>query len=154
MNEWNRSFKRALVSGATASLFSAAVLALAGHIERGTAAGPVNGPSQWVHGRSAASRRRATLRHTLVGFLIHHAVSIGWATLHERAFGRRPASQTLPKRLARAAVTSSVANFVDFQLTPKRLRPGFEVQLSRRALFAVYAAFAVGLALFGRRNPR
>jgi hypothetical protein len=153
MDEWNRSFKRALVSGAAASLLSAAVLALAGRIERGTAAGPVNGPSQWVHGRAAAYRRRATLRHTLVGFLIHHAVSIGWATLHERAFGRRTAPQTLPRRLATAAITSSVANVVDFQLTPKRLRPGFEAQLSRKALFAVYTAFAVGLALYRRRGP-
>mgnify|MGYP006154148737 CR=1 FL=1 len=49
------------------------------------------------------------------------------------------------------------ANFVDYKLTPRRLQPGFEAQLSKKSLFLVYAAFAVGLTVYdmtkrGRRT--
>ena len=143
-------FRQALVSGAVASVLSTAVLTLCGQIENRRPAGPINGPSQWVYGRRAARVRQPSLRHTLTGFLVHHAMATGWAFLHERAFGEHKAQQPFSKRLARAAVTASAANIVDFQLTPKRLRPGFETQLSRKSLFAVYATFAIGLALVAR----
>ena len=141
-----------LISGAAASLLSAAVLALCGHLENRRPAGPLNGPSQWVFGRHAARVRRPSVRHTATGVAIHHATATGWAVLHERAFGRDKERQSLPKRLARAAVTAAVANFVDFKLTPKRLQPGFDQQLSRKSLLAVYAAFAIGLAIAGSRH--
>ena len=64
----------------------------------------------------------------------------------------RKEQQTLAQRLSRAAVTAAVANVVDFQLTPKRLQPGFDQQLSRKSLLAVYAAFAIGLALVGHQR--
>jgi|SRR5688572_2531869 len=146
-------YRHALVSGAVASLLSTAVLALCGQMENRRPAGPVNGPSQWIHGRWAARVRKPSLRHTVTGFLVHHVMSTGWAMLHERVLGEHKARQTFPARLGRAALTASVANFVDFQLTPKRLRPGFETQLSRKSLFAVYAAFAIGLALVAPREP-
>jgi len=137
----------ALISGAAASVLSGAVLALCGHLENRRPAGPINGPSQWVFGRYAARIRTPSLRHTLTGFAIHHATATGWAFLHERAFGKDKEQQPLAKRLTRAAVTATVANVVDFQLTPPRLQPGFNKQLSRKSLLAVYAAFAIGLAL-------
>lgn len=140
-------YRQALVSGAVASVLSTAVLALCGQIENRRPAGPINGPSQWLYGRRAARVRQPSLRHTLTGFLVHHAMATGWAFLHERTFGEHKAQQPFSKRLGRAAVTATVANIVDFQLTPKRLRPGFETQLSRKSLLAVYATFAVGLAL-------
>jgi hypothetical protein len=146
--------KQALISGAVASVLSTAALALCGQLENRRPAGPVNGPSQWIFGRWAARVREPSWRHTLTGFLVHHVMATGWAFLHERAFGERKAQQSFPRRLGTAAVTAAAANFVDFQLTPKRLRPGFETQLSRRSLFAVYAAFAIGLALVApRRRP-
>jgi hypothetical protein len=143
-----------LISGAVASVLSAAVLALCGHVENRRPAGPLNGPSQWVFGRYAARMKRPSLRHTATGFAIHHVTATGWAVLHERAFGNDKAGQSLPQRLARAALTSAVANVVDFQLTPKRLQPGFDQQLSRKSLLAVYAAFAIGLSIAGSRKRR
>jgi hypothetical protein len=145
-------YRQALISGAVASLLSTAALAVCGYIENRRPAGPVNGPSQWIYGRSAARVRKPSVRHTLTGFLVHHVMATGWALLHERASGTREAQLPLSARLERAALTAAVANFVDFQLTPKRLRPGFETQLSRKSLFAVYAAFAVGLALAPRKH--
>jgi hypothetical protein len=152
MADANDSYKRALISGAAASLLSTIALAIGGQAENRRPAGPINGPSQWIHGRAAARVRKPSVRHTLTGFLIHHATATGWALLHERVFGNEKAHQTFPQRLRRAAVTATVANVVDFKLTPKRLRPGFETQLSRKSLFAVYAAFAVGLALVAPRK--
>jgi hypothetical protein len=147
MNDWKPALRQAVVSGAAASLLSAITLALCGRVENGHAAGPVNGPSQWVYGRPAASVPGASLRYTLVGFLVHHLMSFGWALLHEQLFGRNKHNQSVAKRMARGAVTATTANLVDFKVAPTRLRPGFEVQLSRKALFLVYAAFAVGLTV-------
>jgi hypothetical protein len=149
MDEWKRAGSRALRSGAAASLLSAVALVLGGLIENRAAAGPLNGPSQWVFGRWAAYLRRPSVRHTLTGILIHHLSATGWALLHERFLGRGKVAQTPAQRIGRAAATAVVANIVDFKLTPKRLTPGFEHQLSRKSLFFVYAAFAVGLAIWG-----
>ena len=147
MEPWSDIARRAARSGAAASLLSAGVLALCGWIENRAAAGPINGPSQWLFGRRAAYRRDPSLRHTLTGMAIHHATATGWALLHEKLWGERKAEQTPGQRLARAATTAAVANFVDYKLTPKRLQPGFEAQLSKKSLVLVYAAFAVGLAV-------
>jgi hypothetical protein len=154
MNDVKRTTRQAIVTGAAASLLSAAVLVIAGYIENGRPAGPLNGPSQWIFGRRAAYARRPSLRHTLTGFLIHHATATGWAWLHEWLFGADKRQQSASQRLGRAAVTASVANVVDYKLTPKRLQPGFEAQLSRTALFVVYAAFAVGLAAAAKKGDR
>lgn len=145
-NTWNDAALRAAASGATASLLSAAMLAICGHVENRAPAGPLNGPSQWLFGRRAAYRRDLSVRHTLIGYTIHHATATGWALLHERIWGAQKAQQSVAQRLGRAAVTAAVANFVDYKLTPQRLQPGFEAQLSKKSLVLVYAAFAVGLA--------
>jgi hypothetical protein len=82
-----------------------------------------------------------------VGYAIHHSSSIGWATLHEKHFAGPLRGKSFGYRLAAALVTASVACFVDFQLTPARLEPGFNKQLARPSLLLVYSAFALGLAL-------
>jgi hypothetical protein len=146
--EWKRAAREAVISGAMASLLSTAAMVLAGKREGNAPAGPLNGPSQWLYGRQAAHRRRFNLGYTLPGFLIHHLMATGWALLHERVFGQRRASQSRVRQLRNAALTAAVANVVDYRLTPKRLQPGFEAQLSKKSLFGVYAAFALGLALY------
>ena len=146
--EWKRAAREALVSGAMASLLSTAALMLAGKRENDAPAGPINGPSQWLFGRQAAHRRRFNMGYTIPGFLIHHLTATGWALLHERIFGKRRATQSRVRQLRNAAITAAVANVVDYRLTPKRLQPGFEAQLSRKSLVGVYAAFALGLALY------
>jgi hypothetical protein len=146
MVSWNQALRAAAVSGSAASVSSSLALAICGHIEGGTAAGPSNGPSQWVWGEEAAYERRATLRHTAVGYAVHHLMSIGWAVLHEKYFvrGDHPLSST--QALLLGAMTATTAYIVDYGIAPGRFRPGFEKQLSRKSLFFVYAAFACGLA--------
>ena len=146
---WKSAAQRSLVSGAVASLLSTAALAACGRAERNEGSGPVNGPSQWLFGRHAAYKRGPSLRHTLVGYAIHHVAATGWSLLFERWRGRG-GDASAAAHVARAGATAALACFVDYRLTPKRLRPGFEVQLSKRSLFAVYAAFALGLAIAAR----
>ena len=148
MNQWKRAARQALISGTTSSVLSTVAMVVAGAIENRAPAGPVNGPSQWIFGRRAARHRSFKPVYTVAGFLIHHATATGWALLHELVFGRRKAEQTPARRLRNAAITATVANVVDYQLTPRRLQPGFDAQLSRKSLLAIYAAFAVGLTVY------
>jgi hypothetical protein len=147
MKRWPEALRAAILSGSLAAICSAIALAGCGALEGKAPAGPLNGPSQWIYGRLAAHRRRPSFRHTLIGYAIHHVVSVGWAAVHERhvagLFGKRsPAA-----RFGAAVVTAAVACLVDYQVAQGRAQPGFEKQLSRKSLFAVYAAFAVGLAM-------
>jgi hypothetical protein len=130
-------------SGSIASLVSMALLAYRGHRERSGALMPVNAPSHWLWRDESLRQRGFTLRHTAVGYLIHHASSVLWATFFERLLLRRPHE---PKRVAALALTTAaLAAGVDLKLTPNRFTPGFERQLSRKSLVWMYGAFAVGL---------
>jgi hypothetical protein len=144
---WREALRRGALSGTVASLLSSLALAVCGRLDAGTAAGPLNGPSQWAWGERAAHVRRATWRHTALGYVIHHVMSVGWATLHEKHFAHPPHRASGASRLAASALTSAAAAFIDYRVVPRRFGPGFEKQLGRNALLAVYAAFALGLAL-------
>jgi hypothetical protein len=147
---WSQAFQDALVSGSAASVLSAAALAICGKMEPGaTAVGPLNGPSQWIWGESAARKRTASIRTTLTGYAIHHLSAIFWATFYERFLRSANRRESMPSLLGKGAATAAMASFVDYQLTPPRLQPGFEKQLSPKSLFFVYSAVAVGLALAG-----
>ena len=146
MNPWKKALEEGLVAGSVASLTSALALAAAGRHENGFAAAPVNAISHWIWDRPALRVNRTTVRHTLVGYLVHHAASVFWGVLHARAWGmRREAKQPGPA-LAGAAAAAAVACFVDMRMTPDRLTPGFEHRLSIGSMAAVYACFALGLA--------
>lgn len=145
MTSWRQALRRAVVSGSAASAASTAALAVCGRYEIGSAAAPTNAISHWFWGERAMRRDRASLRHTLLGYGIHHLASIFWATLYEKYAA--PAARSTPEVLAAAAAVSAIACFVDYRMTPQRLRPGFERRLSREALLMVYAAVGAGLAV-------
>lgn len=144
----------AVVSGTAASFASAAALMAGSKIRNGSWAGGLNGPSQWVWGESEAYTRRATLRHTALGYVIHHSMSIFWAVLYEAIFGRGPQKKPALQHCAEAIASAATAYVVDYHLTPPRLRPGFKKHLSPAGMFAVYAAFAAGLAITGVLRDR
>ena len=137
--------ERAVISGSAASVVSAAILVARGQAELNAPAAPLNGPSQWVWGLQAPYVNRASVRHTLVGYLIHHLASIFWGCFYEFAIQRRKARD--PLEVAKvAAGTAATAAFVDYCLTPERLQPGFQKRLSFASMVMVYAGFAAGLA--------
>ena len=138
--------RRALFSGTSASICSAVALSICSRIDEGSYAGGLNGPSQWLWGEAEAYTRKASVRHTAAGYVIHHLTSVFWAVSYERIFGEPGRRKTPLRRCAEAAASATGAYFVDYYLTPPRLRPGFEKHLRTSSMFVVYAAFAVGLA--------
>jgi len=122
---------------------TAATLAVGGVAAGNDPVTPMNGPSQWVWGRRAAHARDRSLRHTVLGYAIHHATSVMWATVFERLRRIRPGPAST---VAAAAATSALAYVVDYKAVPQRLQPGFDVQVPRATLGAFYVAFAAALA--------
>jgi hypothetical protein len=143
---WSHTVARALLSGTTAALVSSLALAVAGRREAGSALAPINAVSHWFWGRRAQRQDGPSAKYTLLGFLTHHAASIFWALFFERLLGPRRAPISA---LASGTAIATLAAAVDYTITPKRLTPGYEARLSPPALVAVYAAFALGLALTG-----
>lgn len=144
MSTWKEAWREGVVSGSLASILSAAYLAYAGR-QRGHPAAPVNAVSHWFFGDRALRQDEPSLLYTATGYFTHHAAAIFWAVLHAKAWGtRREAKKPLPAA-AGAVTAASVACFVDYQLTPRRLTPGFEHRLARPEMANVYACFALGL---------
>ena len=146
MTTWKQALCEGAVSGSLASISSAAYLALAGN-RRGQPAAPLNAVSHWFFGNRAIREGEPDPVYTVTGYVTHHVASIFWAVLHAKLWGARPqAKQPLPAA-AGAVAAATVASFVDYQLTPKRLTPGFEHRLGKPEMVNVYACFALGLAL-------
>jgi hypothetical protein len=146
MENWHTALRRGALGGATSSLASTAALALLGKGEADSAYAPTNAISHWIWGERAMRHDGASLRYTVPGYLIHHGSAMFWSVLFERACGdvldrKRPALT-----IGAASAASAVACFVDYRLTPRRLRPGYEQRLSRPALALVYGMFGLGLA--------
>ena len=146
MDNWTIALRRGLVSGATSSLLSTAALAVLGKAGTGSMFAPTNAISHWFFGSKATRRDRPSLRYTGTGYLIHHLSSMFWAVLFERLFGKVLDRRDPVQALGVGTVASAAACFTDYQLTPPRLRPGFEERLPAPSLALVYAAFGVGLA--------
>jgi hypothetical protein len=146
MQSWKTSFQRGMVSGTTSSLLSTLVLAATGKGETNSMFAPTNAISHWLWGDKAARRDGPSWRYTLVGYAIHHASATFWAVLFERVMGNQLDQKEPALALQAATAASAVACFTDYQLTPHRLRPGYEKRLSTPALALVYGAFGLGLA--------
>lgn len=156
MNSWNTIWRRGLVDGAAASVLSATALSLRGQAEGAGPYAPINAVSRWLWKDEALAHHEPDLRHTLTGYLIHHGCATFWGIVFEGACGplleRREALLTVSAGLAAGAASC----FVDYQLTPQRLRPGYEAHLSKPSLALVYAGLGLGMALGAmlcRRTP-
>lgn len=146
MEDWKTAFRRGAIAGATSSLASTVALALLGKGEANSTYAPTNAISHWIWGDKAARHEGPSMRYTVPGYLIHHASSMFWAVLFERLAGPVLDQRKAGPTLAASAAASAVACFTDYNLTPRRLRPGFEAHLSRPSLAVVYATFGLGLA--------
>ena len=129
---------RTLVSGSVLSAVTAGALALLARAEGRGALQPVNATSHWYRGSAAGRVRAADARHTLLGLVTHHAASVFWAGIFQAARRQHPARAPVVDALA----VSALAAIVDYGLVPKRLTPGWEKALPRRAVALAYAAMA------------
>ncbi len=147
MKTWSRALRDGATAGSLASLLSTAVLTVSGRREAGSPFAPTNAISHWIWGDHAAGHDEASKRHTLVGYAIHHGASTLWGILYEKCCGDLVRKNRLGSAAAGAAAVAGLACFVDYELTPKRLRPGYEMRLPRSSIFWVYAAVASGFLL-------
>jgi hypothetical protein len=141
-----RALAQGAVAGSLAAVTSTMALMAAGRRQAGSAAAPVNAVSHWYWGDKALRTSATDVSHTAMGYLTHHGAAVFWATLYAAISRNMSSSRSLPGVAVGAVTTSAVACLVDYQLTPKRLTPGFEHHLSRSSMAVVYAAFAAGLA--------
>lgn len=146
MENWSTAVRRGMISGTAASVLSTAALAALGRAGTGSMFAPTNAVSHWIWGDEAARHDEPSMRYTVPGYLIHHASATFWAVLFERFFGDRLNSKKPATTMQAATAATAIACFVDYELTPHRLRPGYEMRLSKSALVMVYAAFGLGLA--------
>jgi hypothetical protein len=145
-DRWLDAGRRALWSGTFASVLSTGLLAWLGQTRLRKPFAPTNATSHWLWGdKESFSSLEPSLRHTAVGYATHHASALMWALFYERWLAQK--RERTPGRIVTgAALTTAIAAFVDYQLTPKRLTPGFEAHLSRASMVGVFAAIGLGLA--------
>lgn len=146
MITWKHALREGAVTGSLASVLSAAYMALAGN-RRDQPAAPLNAVSHWFFGNRAIREGEPDPVYTTVGYVTHHLASIFWGTLYAKVWSARPEAKKPLPAIAGAVAAAGVASFVDYQLTPKRLTPGFEHRLGKPEMVNVYACFALGLAL-------
>ncbi|WNL44016.1 hypothetical protein RKE25_11305 [Dyella sp. BiH032] len=141
----------ALRAGVSAGIASELMVAACSLRNAGSASAGINATSQWLWGRRARRRRKRSIRYTLVGYAVHQGCSFLWSALYASWNARRPTASR-GVQLRRAAVVGLFAAAVDYTVTPKRLRPGFEAHLSRASMVGVYAVFGLGLYLATARH--
>ncbi len=137
--------RAAVTSGSVAAAMSSIALAALAVGAGKAAPQPLNATSHWLHGAGAAEIRTLDVAHTGVGYATHHAATIFWAAFFEAWVGARPVTRK-GQVVTRALAVSALAAVVDYTITPKRLTPGWEYVLSKRAMGLVYVAMAAGFA--------
>lgn len=144
---WAQALREGAVAGTAAGLLSSAALAVAGKRQAGSMAAPFNATSHWLWGDKALHEDRASVRHTLVGFLTQNGAAIFWAAIYAALWGHRSEAKRVPDAIAGGIATSAAAYLIDYSITPKRLTPGYEHRLDGKGMFVVYAALAAGFAV-------
>ena len=151
-NVWGRVLRRAAFIGSVASVASTWMVSRRSARDSSSAVSGTNATSHWLWGERAMDQHDTNVRYTAIGYLIHHASSLLWATVYERWFA--PRAPTMANATTNAVVVSALAAATDYLLTPKRLTPGFERHLTLGSMVLVYGAFAPGMAAARRTLDR
>jgi hypothetical protein len=138
-----------IVSGLAGGLLSHLASACYGREERGRADLPMHAVSHIAWGDDPESHAGKHLHNFVIGTALHHGASIFWASFFEALFGER-AERNTAAALVGGATVATAAYVTDYHVVSERFRPGFEAHLSNRALFAIYASLALGLAAGAR----
>lgn len=146
---WDDALRAAAWSGAIAGAATAAVAALMGKRESGSAIAPINATSHVVHGSSAGAVMSIDASHTGLGAAIHLGSAMFWAALYERAFGETADRGDAVGAFAGGAAVAGLAYLTDYHAVPKRLTPGWEQRISGGAVMLVFAALAAALPVRG-----
>ena len=144
---WGGTLQDALVAGSIVCVVTAAVAALRGMSDSGSAVAPINATSHVVHGPEAGRVDVPDFKHTVLGLAINAGASVFWATLYERLFAGAGNRSDVGKALLGGGVVAATAYLVDYHLMPKRLTPGWEARVSGRSLAMIFGAMALSLPM-------
>lgn len=148
------ALRDSMVSGSAAAILSTGALALMSQRDWGSPWRATNDNSHAVWGEPAFYQRKLDWAHTGLGFGIHHASSILWSAVFEKAFGDQAEQGRIARALAGGLAVAGLACFVDYKLTPRRFQPGFERHLSRPSMALFYTVFGLGMAVAGLLRAR
>src|SRR5688572_15037046 len=155
MRSWSQFVADSLITGSLAAVATTVTAAACGRAENKNALAPINAISHIAWGDKAANQEQASWKYTATGLGLNTAAVGSWAVLYEALFGKAANRGEVGTSLVGGALVSAFAYFVDYYVVPKRLTPGFEMRLSGKSLFAIYATLAASLGLGGllRRRP-
>jgi hypothetical protein len=128
----------------------------AARLEGKSAWRPLNATSHWLQGQAAGRRSEADLSHTSVGAATNQAAAMFWGAIFGAYLANRP-QHSNARILRDSFVMAAIAGAFDYGLMPRRLTPGWELAVSKRAVVMTLGAMAVGLAAGGmaaRRKSR
>lgn len=117
----------------------------ASRVRNGDSTRPLNAISHIAYGGPPPAAKGRNGVNTLIGFGLHLGASLFWAAIHQTFLPKDRSS--IRRAIPAGAGIASLAYVVDYHVVCERFRPGFEAELSSRALFGVYACFGLGLAL-------
>lgn len=137
--------RTAFCCGAGAALASLAAIMASSQIENGSTWRAVNSTSHFLWGPDKAVRDEVDADHTAVGLATNVAAAFFWGTIFALAVHGRP-RRSPPEMLRDAAGVSILAGVVDYGIVPRRLRPGWELAISKLAVVSSLGAMALGLA--------
>ena len=143
---------RILASGVAVSAVSALTAFACSQRENGHGARPLNAIAHIYDGGEPPSHDGENRRNTALGLAIHTGACVFWAGFFESLLGRR-ARQGIGNAAGAGAATAATAYVIDYYVVHPRFRPGFEAYLSKRSMFAVYAAIAAGFAVAALVTP-
>lgn len=133
-----------VVSGAAALAFS--------RVRNRRAAPAMNAVSHIAWGGEPPAETGPGGRNFVVGSALHLGAATFWAAFFEILFGAAARGSQAAAWTSGSGV-AACAFLTDYLIVPRRLRPGMEVFLSRRALVGVYAVLGAGFALAARTHP-
>jgi hypothetical protein len=143
----NDLLSHTLETGAITSVTTGLAIAACGQAELGNAVAPLNAVSHILWGDKAAAQDGLSAQFTLTGVALNSLAVTAWGAVHEYLCGDAiDRGDVVPSLLGGIAV-AGVAYVIDYYLVPKRLTPGFEMRLSGKSLFGIYATLALSLAL-------
>lgn len=128
------------VYGAVASSGAAMLLS---RLQTGSSGPGVNCTSHWLHSDEAATVRTLDGRHSGVGIATNAAATLFWAWLYGKALGRSPG---LLRAVLVTLALGPVSCVVDYEATPKRFTPGWELVFSKKSMALIYFAMVLGMA--------
>lgn len=145
-----RLLRNAFVTGTIAAVATTVAAAVFAKAEKKGVAEVLNAPSHIAWGDEAFEAKKLDVKHTWVGIKLNALAVTMWALVSETILGRK--RRTLTKTAVTAAAVTTAAYVADYKVVPKRLTPGFEEKLSKKALFGIYVVLGVALLAGGLKN--